>query len=224
MRMNATPRVSSRPPAPRRRQPHSLATSSSVCRKGTFITPFSTQSGPRTPPRSFCMTSWSMMLPPPSFSSLSVTAPGPSIVVVSLWGCCVWSSAAARQTGADLAIAEELVGGQHGGGLGRWEARGQVDVIVAEDERGSVPESVPVGRVCVSADGVKNGEARDGIMEEDIREGVDAVHAIGGCGREREGAAGWLLWMWPLGNCCQSKPIGEQRRATRRAGRLLGRW
>ena len=102
---------------------------------------------------------------------------------------------AARQTGADLAIAEELVGGQHGGGLGRWEARGQVDVIVAEDERGSVPESVPVGRECVSADGVKNGEERDGIMEEDIREGADAVHAIGACGREREGAAGWLLWM-----------------------------
>ena len=149
MRMNVTPRVSSRSPAPRRRQPHSLATSSSVCRKGTFITPFSTQSGPRTPPRSFCMTSWSMMLPPPSFSSLSVTAPGPSIVVVSLWGCCVWSSVAARQMGADLAIAEELVGGQHGGGLGRWEAREQVDVIVAEDERGSVPESVPVGRECV---------------------------------------------------------------------------
>ena len=24
--------------------------------------------------------------------------------------------------------------------------------------------------------------------------------------------------------CCQSKPTGEQRRATRRAGRLLGRW
>ena len=110
MRMNATPQVSSRPPTPRRRQPHSLATSSSVCRKGTFITPFSTQRGPRTPPHSFCMTSWSMMLPPPSFSSLSVTAPGPSIVVVSLWGCCVWSSAAARQTGADLVIAEELVG------------------------------------------------------------------------------------------------------------------
>ena len=63
-----------------------------------------------------------------------------------------------------------------------------------------MPESVPVGRECVSADGVKNGEARDGIMEEDIREGADAVHAIGGRGREREGAAGWLLWMWPLGN------------------------
>ena len=25
-------------------------------------------------------------------------------------------------------------------------------------------------------------------------------------------------------NCCRSKPTGEQRRATRRAGRLLGRW
>jgi hypothetical protein len=67
---------------------------------------------------------------------------------------------AARQTGVGLAIAEELVGGQHGGGLGRWEARGQVDVIVAEDERSSMPESVPVGRECVSADGEERGGER----------------------------------------------------------------
>ena len=37
-----------------------------------------------------------------------------------------------------------------------------------------------------------------------------------------------LLSYWAnpfnIGYCCRSKPTGEQRQATRRAGRLLGRW
>ena len=48
---------------------------------------------PRTRPRSSA-TAW--MPPPPSSSA---AAPGPGAAAASPWGCCGWSSAAARRTG-----------------------------------------------------------------------------------------------------------------------------
>ena len=66
-------------------------------------------------------------------------------------------------------------------------AIGLVVIIIAEDERGGVHRGHAAGRERDGARGAADGQARGGVVEEDVREGVDAVHAVGARGRGRGG-------------------------------------
>ena len=66
-------------------------------------------------------------------------------------------------------------------------AIGLVVIIIAEDERGGVHRGHAAGRERDGARGAADGQARGGVVEEDVREGADAIHAVGARGRGRGG-------------------------------------
>lgn len=100
-----------------------------------------------------------------------------------------------RKRGADDVVPAEraLVVSQDmtdGGGGARVVVVGGEEVGVAEDKRGGAPEAAPAGSEGGGARRVRDGEAGHDVAEEVIREGADAVDAIGWSGQRRSRHSG----------------------------------